>query len=101
MTWVLAVANWSVCERVAREKSSKRSRTTYGPPMRPAARMRRATRSTRPMSTASMSGSVLGRRPPTTEIGIVPLLDRREKRVDVGVENRRLCHEHMFAQSRA
>jgi len=29
---------------------------------------------------------------------VVPLLDRREERVEVGVEDRRLAvHEHMFA----
>ena len=56
---VCAVGPGSVCERVAREKSSKRSRSTTVRPTRPAARMRRVTRSTRPTSVASM---VAGRR---------------------------------------
>ena len=43
---VCAVARGSVCERVAREKSSKRSRSVTVRPTRPAARMRRVTRST-------------------------------------------------------
>ena len=32
---------------------------------------------------------------------IVPLLDRREEGVDVGMEDRRLTHEHMFADLEA
>ena len=40
----------SVCDRVAREKSSKRSRSTTVRPTRPAARIRRVTRSTSPTS---------------------------------------------------
>ena len=34
---------------------------------------------------------------PTAETGVVTLLDRREERVEIGVQDRRL-HEHMFAQ---
>ena len=49
-SWVWAVASGSVCDRVARVKSSKRSRSTTVRPTRPAARIRRVTRSTRPTS---------------------------------------------------
>ena len=35
---------------------------------------------------------------PSAQPGVIPLLDRREERVDVGVQDRRLVlHEHMFA----
>ena len=53
----------SVCERVARVKSSKRRRSTTVRPTRSAARMRRVTRSTRPTSEASSSAAVRRRRP--------------------------------------
>ena len=50
---VLAVANGSVCERVARSKSPKRRRSTTVRPTRRAARRRRVIRSTIPTSVAS------------------------------------------------
>ena len=56
-----AVASDSVCERVARVKSSKRSRSMTVRPTRPAAAHAAAsTRSTSPTSTASMSAGVFG-----------------------------------------
>ena len=58
-----AVGRGSVCERVAREKSSKRSRSTTVRPTRPALRIRRVTRSTRPIATASISAGDFGERP--------------------------------------
>ena len=58
-----AVGRGSVCERVAREKSSKRSRSTTVRPTRPAVLIRRVTRSTRPIATASISAGDLGERP--------------------------------------
>ena len=57
---VCAVGRSSVCDRVAREKSSKRRRSTTVRPTRPAARSRRVTRSTSPTSAAS-SASADGR----------------------------------------
>jgi len=60
---VLAVAWGNVCERVAREKSAKRSRSTTVRPTRPAVRIRRVTRSTSATSAASTSSSDLGERP--------------------------------------
>ena len=54
-----AVARRSVCERVAREKSSNRSRSTTVRPTRRAARIRRVTRST----SADQHRVDLGRRP--------------------------------------
>ena len=50
-------------ERVARSKSSKRSRSTIVRPTRPAVRIRRVTRSTSPTTTVSMSSSDRGLRP--------------------------------------
>ena len=47
---VCAVGRGSVCDRVARVKSSNRSRSTTVRPTRPAARSRRVTRSTSPIS---------------------------------------------------
>ena len=36
---------------------------------------------------------------PAAELGVVALLDGREERVEVGVQDRRLrAHEHMFAR---
>ena len=60
---VWAVGRGSVCERVAREKSSKRSRSTTVRPTRPAVLIRRVTRSTRPIATASISAGDFGERP--------------------------------------
>ena len=57
ITFVSAVAHGRVCERVAREKSSKRSRRTTVRPTRPARRIRPVTRSTRPTRIASTSSS--------------------------------------------
>ena len=60
-----AVACANVCERVARVKSSNRSRSTTVRPTRAAARIRRVTRSTRPTRTASsVSGERRVARPP-------------------------------------
>ena len=60
---VWAVARGSVCDRVARVKSSKRNRSTTVRPTRPAARKRRVTRSTSPTTTASRASGVVFRRP--------------------------------------
>ena len=57
---VWAVACTSVCERVAREKSAKRSRSTTVRHTRWPARRRRATRSTSATRVASMSSRDLG-----------------------------------------
>ena len=51
----------SVCDRVARVKSSNRNRSTTVRPTRPAARIRRVTRSTSPTSAASMASARLSR----------------------------------------
>ena len=61
--WVCDVAWGSVCDRVAREKSSKRSRSTTVRPTRPAARIRRVTRSTRATREASMTSCDFGDQP--------------------------------------
>jgi hypothetical protein len=63
IVWVCAVASDSVCERVAREKSSKRNRSTIVRQTRRAARSRRASRSTSAMTTASSASGDLGARP--------------------------------------
>jgi len=60
---VWAVARPSVCDRVARVKSSKRSRRTTVRPTRWAARRRRHTRSTSATSDSSTSPAGLGRLP--------------------------------------
>ena len=60
---VCAVAPDSVCERVAREKSAKRSRRTTVRHARRAERSRRASRSTSPMIKASSSSCDRGPRP--------------------------------------
>ena len=49
------VDHGKVCDRVARVKSSKRSRSTTVRPVRPAARMRPVMRSIRPTATVSIS----------------------------------------------
>jgi hypothetical protein len=73
---VWAVARGSVCERVAREKSSKRRRSTTVRPMQPAARIRRVTRSTRVIATASIASGDLGDRPSAR----CEPIDRRRRR---------------------
>ena len=60
---MLAVDCSSVCERVARVKSSKRSLSTTVRPTRLALRIRRVTRSTSAIRSASSSPGVHGRRP--------------------------------------
>ena len=60
---VSAVACGRVCDRVARDESSKRRRSATVRPTRSAARSRRVTRSTRPTSAASTSSERL--RPPS------------------------------------
>ena len=60
---VWAVGCISVCDRVAREKSSNRNRKTTVRPTRPAARMRRVTRSTSPMRTPSTASNGATRGP--------------------------------------
>ena len=77
---VRAVARLSVCERVAREKSPKRSRNTTVRPTRWAARIRRITRSTSPASIASTSGSERGVRPSAR---CAPI-DRRRRATSTG-----------------
>ena len=62
-SWVSAVAYGSVCDRVAREKSSKRRRRTTVRPTRPAARIRRVTRSTSEIRIASIASGDRGARP--------------------------------------
>ena len=63
IVWVCAVASVSVCERVIREKSSKRSRSVTVRQTRRAARSRRPILSTRPISVTSSDAGVFGRRP--------------------------------------
>ena len=63
IVWVCAVASGRVCDRVAREKSPKRSRSVTVRQTRRAARSRRARRSTSPTRTASRSFHDLGERP--------------------------------------
>ena len=58
-----AVARGRVCERVAREKSSKRSRRTTVRPTRRAVRIRRVTRSTSVTRAVSMAAADVGERP--------------------------------------
>ena len=58
-----AVASVSVCDRVAREKSSKRSRSITVRHARPPLRIRRPTRSTSPTRTASNAAGERGPRP--------------------------------------
>ena len=60
---VWAVERDIVCERVAREKSSKRRRSTTVRPTLRAARMRRVTRSTIATSVASIASGDFGDRP--------------------------------------
>ena len=63
ITCVSAVARGRVCERVARVKSSKRSRSTTVRPVRPARRIRPVTRSTSATRVASTSACDLGAAP--------------------------------------
>ena len=63
IVWVCAVASGRVCDRVAREKSSKRNRSVTVRQTRRAARSRRARRSTSPTRTASRAFHDLGERP--------------------------------------
>ena len=63
IVWVWAVASGSVCDRVAREKSPKRRRSTTVRQTRSAARIRRARRSTSAIRKLSSSAAVRGRRP--------------------------------------
>ena len=60
IVWVCAVASGRVCDRVAREKSPNRNRSTTVRPTRPAARIRRVTRSTSPTITASIASADFG-----------------------------------------
>ena len=83
---VCAVGRSSVCDLVAREKSSKRSRSTTVRPTRRAARSRRVTRSTSPISDASSSSCDVGPRPSARCDPIEPR--RRPVRTDRGS---RLC----------
>ena len=63
IVWVWAVASESVCERVAREKSPKRKRSTTVRHTRRAARSRRARRSTSATTMVSRSSGDRGVRP--------------------------------------
>ena len=60
---VRAVDRTRVCDRLTRVKSSNRSRSTTVRPSRPALRIRPVTRSTSPMTTASISAIGAGRGP--------------------------------------
>ena len=63
MACVWAVGYGIVCDRVTRVKSSKRRRSTTVRPARPAARIRRVTRSTSAARVASIRCHDVGRRP--------------------------------------
>ena len=77
---VLAVGCGSVCERLAREKSSKRRRSTTVRPTRPAVRIRRVTRSTSATSDVSISANAVGERP---RARCAPI-ERRRRRLCTG-----------------
>ena len=83
---VFAVAYGSVRERVAREESSKRMRRMTVRPSRSAARIRRVTRSTSPISETSTSVSDFGDQPSARCAPIEP----RRRRASTG-RGSRLC----------
>ncbi len=92
---VAEVANGSVRERVARPKSSNRSRSTTVRPVRPAARMRAVMRSIRLTTTASISAG--DRAPPArpkarwapTDRRRAPVVTRRQSMLRDSANSRR------------
>ena len=94
-TRVSAVACATVCERVARVKSSKRRRSTTVRPTRRAARIRRVTRSTTATTNASMSAAVRRDQP---SVCCDPI-DPRRRPTSTG-RGSRLCDERVQLAAR-